>query len=179
MISGKDRHMVVVHVHDRHYIALPMYTHSGRGLEHLSASTAIEYMSVLDHRFTGVFKNQSTHRPLQTNFMHPAINVLLPQSVLHVAYPVCRQFRIPVLVEGNLSPASTSALRNFWTQLNSRNPIPHNLALPAHGRGAGSQRVQGGGRSHYTSSTTGAQQNPFSAAPKPASNAPNGPGSRS
>lgn len=122
LICGKYRYMVIVQILEQHYIALPIYTKHGRGIQHLPAPIQAEYISVRDHRNTNPFTPQSQHRPLQTADMDPSVAWLLPESIVHVTYPVCRFFKMPVLIAGHLDALSITSCKSYGSTPSPRIP---------------------------------------------------------
>ena len=94
-IHTKTRKFIVVAVYDKHYTAVPIYTHNGRGLANKNAD---EYISVRDHRDTSAsYEGQSKHGLLVTQYIHNGIRLFDPLSTAHITYPVSRKYDNPVV----------------------------------------------------------------------------------
>ena len=94
-IHTKTRKFIVVAVYDKHYTAVPIYTHNGRGLANKNAD---EYISVRDHRDTSAsYEGQSKHGFLVTQYIHDGIRLFDHLSTAHITYPVSRKYDNPVV----------------------------------------------------------------------------------
>ena len=113
-IHTKERKMVVVACYNLHYIAIPMYTHGGRGLLNKKAE---EYISVRDHRDTSTdFKELSKHGMLLTQHVQSGIRLFDRMSAAHITYPVSMSYDLPVIFEGNLGPNSINHLVRLFLE---------------------------------------------------------------
>ncbi len=108
IICSKYRKMIIIATYQDHYLALPIYTHNGRGLTFKSKPD--EYVSVQDHRQSEPFTALSAHRPLLTQFLNPGIDPYDPKSTVHITYSVSRNYKLPVVHEGYLAPEATDQL---------------------------------------------------------------------
>ena len=111
-IYTEFRYLIVVATFEDHYMAIPLYTHGGKGLAHKTAKD--EYASVEDYRNPNSLKEASWL--LRTEFLKPDVKNLLPQSVAHVAYPVPRKYILPVAHQGKLKGESTVCLVELFCQ---------------------------------------------------------------
>ncbi len=102
-IYTKYRHMIVVALYHEHYVAVPLYTHNGKGLE--QKLKADEFVSVRDHRAAGSFTKLSVHPPIVTEQLNAAVDNFHPKSTAHFTYPVSRNYGLPVIVEGQVTKA--------------------------------------------------------------------------
>lgn len=107
-IYTKSRKMIVVATFKDNYIAVPLYTHNGRGLE--GKSNPEEYISVQDHRVPGNFTPLSIHRPIVTEQLNDGIDFFHPKTTVHITYPVSRKYTLPVVKEGSLKRESVRVL---------------------------------------------------------------------
>lgn len=106
-IFVKTRPMIVVALQEKHYIAVPCYTHSGKGIGHRNPD---EYITVHDHRSPDPPNIQSRHPPLVTSYMYPNSYILSLKCTAHTAYPVSRQYSTNSIREGYLTKESTLEL---------------------------------------------------------------------
>ncbi|KAL8766082.1 MAG: hypothetical protein Q9209_007048 [Squamulea sp. 1 TL-2023] len=113
-IFTKQRKMIVVALHTDHYVAIPLYTHNGRGL--VNKRTPEEFVSVKDHRYKEEFVKLSKHDPLVTEMIREGINLFDPMSTAHLAYPVSRRYTLPVVHEGHLRNSSLRILVTLYNR---------------------------------------------------------------
>ena len=112
-IFTKVRKMIVVALHQDNYVAVPLYTHNGKGL--INKAQPDEFVSVKDHRLRKEeCKRLSRWDPLVTAYVKEGIDLFDPKSTAHVAYPVSRQYAIPVVVEGELKSSSIMVLQDLY-----------------------------------------------------------------
>ena len=117
-ITTKVRIFIVVALFDRHYLAVPLYTHNGTGI---GKKNPDEYIYVHDKMRTksGVscppHPNREGWEPLSAVIDREARNVPAyePTSCVHFAYPVPRRYGLNVSVEGKLENASIIRLMAF------------------------------------------------------------------
>ena len=107
-IFTKYRHMIVIALYQDHYVAVPLYTHNGKGLEH--KVKADEFVSVQDHRVPGEFKKLSIHQPIVTETMNAGVRYIDPKSTAHYTYPVSRKYGLPVVAEGQVKKVCLTSL---------------------------------------------------------------------
>ena len=113
-IFTKKRKMIVVALYHYHYLAVPLYSHSGSGLERKPNKD--EYVSVRDHRSDQPFQPQSRHTPLLTGVLRKEVDRYYPTSVAHVTFPQSRDYRAECIIEGRLDSTSTQRLRDlYWS----------------------------------------------------------------
>ena len=104
-IHTKFRKMIVIACYERNYVAIPLFTHNGRGLENKNPD---EYISVRDHRAgSGKFQELSKHGQLLTEYFHNGIRLLDPKSTAHITYPLSRKYSLEVVHEGHLREGAT------------------------------------------------------------------------
>jgi hypothetical protein len=120
-ICSKYRKMIVINTYEDHYLAIPLYTHNGRGLDRKSKPD--EFVSVRDHRQTEPFHALSAHRPLVTERLTPGIDLYDPKSTAHITFPVSRRYELPVVHEGYLHETSTKMLLQL-VGMNINSPPP-------------------------------------------------------
>ena len=113
-IFTKQRKMIVVALHADHYVAIPLYTHNGRGL--INKRQPEEFVSVKDHRDREEFVKLSKHDPLVTEMIREGINLFDPKSTAHLAYPVSRRYQLPVVYEGHLRNSSLRILVSLYNR---------------------------------------------------------------
>ncbi|CAL8578893.1 hypothetical protein XPA_004661 [Xanthoria parietina] len=113
-IFTKQRKMIVVALHTDHYVAIPLYTHNGRGL--VNKRQPEEFVSVKDHRYKEEFVKLSKHDPLVTEMVKEGINLFDPMSTAHLAYPVSRRYTLPVIHEGHLRNSSLKILVRLYNR---------------------------------------------------------------
>lgn len=107
-ICSKYRKLIVIGTYEDHYMAIPLYTHNGRGLR--GKSNPDEYVSVQDHRQSKQFTALSSHNPLVTKHLTEGIDLFDPKSTAHITFPVCRRYELAVVHEGFLQETSTKKL---------------------------------------------------------------------
>ena len=113
-IFTKYRKMIVVEKYEDHYIALPLYTHNGKGLEWKARPE--EYVSIKDHRQKGDFKPLSRHPALVTEAINDGIDPFDAKSTAHLTYTVSRNYNLPVVHEGQLTRNSFKLLIDLFGQ---------------------------------------------------------------
>lgn len=112
-IHTKVRHMIVVACYTSHYLAIPLFTHNGRGL---AGKNPAEYISFLDYRSNDKFEPLSEHGVLKTEYLTSGTYPFHPKSTAHFTYPLSRKYDLPVTNEGTLERRSTKLLVNLFTQ---------------------------------------------------------------
>lgn len=120
-IITKYRKFIILALFRNHYLALPIYSHNGRGLE--GKAQPDEYVSVQDHRVMAPFTPQSIHFPLVTAQINAGINPFHPKSTVHLTYLVPRSYDIPVVHEGYLDTRSLDRLNKLFHKYVS-NEVP-------------------------------------------------------
>ncbi|KAL8965322.1 MAG: hypothetical protein Q9183_003913 [Haloplaca sp. 2 TL-2023] len=110
-IFTKIRKMIVVALHQDHYVAVPLYTHNGRGL--INKAQPDEFVSVKDHRLKEECKGLSRWNPLVTAYVKEGIDLLDPKSTAHMAHPV-RRYALPIVLEGELKSSSIEDLQHLY-----------------------------------------------------------------
>lgn len=112
-IYTKTRKMIVLATFQDNYIAVPIYTHNGRGLE--GKTKPEEFVSVRDHRARGPFTQLSVHRPLVTEHLNEGIEPFHVKAAVHITYPVSRKYTLPVVQEGRLKKESVELLASLFS----------------------------------------------------------------
>ncbi|KAL9611127.1 MAG: hypothetical protein Q9167_004207 [Letrouitia subvulpina] len=114
-IFTKYRKMIVVALHQDNYVAIPLYTHNGKGLQNKARPD--EFVSIKDHRNEDPkWSKLSKWDPLITERINPGIDPFDPKSTAHLAYPVSRKYTLPVVYEGQLRATSLSLLTQLFTK---------------------------------------------------------------
>ena len=113
-IFTKTRKMIVLATFKDNYIAVPLYTHNGRGLE--GKPNPEEFVSVQDHRLPGLFTPLSHHKPLVTKHLNAGIKPFHVKSVVYITYPVSRKYTLPVVQEGFLHEKSIEHLASLFSK---------------------------------------------------------------
>lgn len=112
-IYTKTRKMIVLATFHDNYIAVPLYTHNGRGLE--GKVKPEEFVSVRDHRAPGSFAPLSVHEELVTEHSDGGIEPFHVKTVVHITYPVSRKYTLPVVQEGRLNKESVKHLASLFS----------------------------------------------------------------
>lgn len=112
-IYTKTRKMIVLATFEDNYIAVPLYTHNGRGLE--KKVKPQEFVSVRDHRAPGSFTPLSVHDPLVTKHLNAGIEPYHVKTAVHITYPVSRKYTLPVVQEGFLEEESVQYLATLFS----------------------------------------------------------------
>ncbi|KAL8870801.1 MAG: hypothetical protein Q9174_003236 [Haloplaca sp. 1 TL-2023] len=112
-IFTKVRKMIVVAMHQDNYVAVPLYTHNGRGL--VNKAQPDEFVSVQDHRLRNEeCKRLSRWDPLVTGHIKEGIDLFDPKSTAHMAHPVSRRYALPIILEGELKSTSIRLLLQLY-----------------------------------------------------------------
>ncbi|MCJ1474199.1 hypothetical protein MMC13_002857 [Lambiella insularis] len=109
-IHSKERPMIVVALHDTHYVALPCFTHSCRGVGDRNAD---EYVSVFDYRSKQRIP-QTNHRPLETEYLYENVNIMQPTCTAYITYPISRSYSFECFRHGYLTEKSTADLIRLY-----------------------------------------------------------------
>ena len=104
----KERPMIIIAQHANNWVALPMFTFQGRGIE--KKPDPLEYVSIRDHRSTQPFQAQSAWDPLETEWLADEMSIFDQTSVARLTYTVCRDYTVPALIQGQLNAESTKKL---------------------------------------------------------------------
>ncbi|KAI9709420.1 MAG: hypothetical protein M1812_007697 [Candelaria pacifica] len=102
-ICSKMRPMIVVALFDKHCVAVPLFTHNGRGMD---GKKQDEFVSIKDARITGPFQALSKHKPLRTEYMLESANIIRPESMVQLTYPVCVRYGSRIIQQGSLAQDS-------------------------------------------------------------------------
>ncbi|KAL6714555.1 hypothetical protein ACLMJK_007980 [Lecanora helva] len=106
-VYSENRLFIVVEQFHSHYLAVPLFTYSGRGLRNEHDIT--EYASIEDHRYPGSSK-RTAPQLLTTGEMKGTVKPLKPESVAHLTYPVSRKYNLHVAYQGRLRTEDTDLL---------------------------------------------------------------------
>lgn len=107
-IHTKYRKMIVMACFAKHYIAIPLFTHNGRGLVNKKAN---EYVSIRDHRDKSrTFRALSQYKPLTTEHMNDGMRILDVLTTAHITYPHSKHYACKVVHEGHLDTGSINHL---------------------------------------------------------------------
>lgn len=114
-ICTKRRYMIVIAQNDSCYTTVPIFTFQGQGISQKSAKH--EYVSVRDHKIGPKdFLPLSDHAPLVTKYLKDPVWIR-EESTAWVAYPVSRQYFLPVTLTGRLDEVSTQGLIELYQKL--------------------------------------------------------------
>ncbi|MCJ1402354.1 hypothetical protein MMC11_005574 [Xylographa trunciseda] len=81
--------MIVVIMHEDHYVAVPCFTYQGKGI---GAKNADDHVSIHDCRSKGPVPRQTKHSTLEVGYMYDGTDIFDERSVAHFAYPICRPY---------------------------------------------------------------------------------------
>lgn len=107
-IYSKLRWFIIVAIFTENYIALPLFTHGGKGLDAKPIEALDEYISVYDPRNPGPELQLSAHQPLRTCDMSGTI--LRVNTCAHISNPVSRNYTLRVETKGRLNKSSTERI---------------------------------------------------------------------
>ena len=107
LIHTKLRKFIVVALHSRHYVAIPLYSHNQDGLSKVPEKD--EFVSVHDVRNGEEALQQSNHEPLIA-YTRPECSALWRQTTAHLVYPVSRNYNLRITRIGSLDADSTDLL---------------------------------------------------------------------
>ncbi|KAL8757181.1 MAG: hypothetical protein Q9199_002405 [Rusavskia elegans] len=113
-IYTKVRHMIVLALYEDHYIAIPLFTHNGTGLDKKVKKD--EFVSIRDYRDKNPIPALSKHRPLKIELVNPGIALFDPKSTAHITYPLARKYDLPVIPEGSIALESLNYLITLFNQ---------------------------------------------------------------
>ena len=111
-ICTKYRKMIVLALFEDHYLAIPLFTHNGKGLANKTRPD--EFVSIKDHRFQGQVPPQSCHPPLETEVVNNGIDLFDVKSTAHITYGLSRNYDLPVIMEGLLTKRSLNRLVHLF-----------------------------------------------------------------
>ncbi|MCJ1248486.1 hypothetical protein MMC30_005704 [Trapelia coarctata] len=111
-VHSKVRPMIVVGLYETHYVALPLYTHSGNGLQQVK--NPLEYVSIRDHRSQEPFNKLSQWNPLVTGRMDEDTHLMQVKSTVHLTYPISRNYETEGTRMGFLDAQSTIYLTELY-----------------------------------------------------------------
>ncbi|MCJ1430716.1 hypothetical protein MMC27_000066 [Xylographa pallens] len=112
-VFHKQRPIVVVTMHENHYVAIPCFTYQGKGIE---GKFPDDHVSIHDHRRIAATVQQTKHQPLDTAYMYDDAAVMNPASVAHFAYPVCLKYGGYCVRLGYLTTESRLRLIELYRQ---------------------------------------------------------------
>ena len=121
-IHTKVRKMIVISTFEDHYVALPCFSHQGRGLERKAKPE--EYVGIRDHRHTTAkeFQALSKHTPLVTGNLTDITEPIHPSTLVRLTYPVSRPYPSQCILEGQLSQESLGRLVKLYVKYGLRLP---------------------------------------------------------
>ncbi|KAI4233220.1 MAG: hypothetical protein L6R40_007143 [Gallowayella cf. fulva] len=119
-IYTKIRHMIVLALYEDHYIAIPLFTHNGNGLEKKIKKD--EFVSVRDFRDMNPISPLSSHRPLQIVAVNPGVEPFDPKSTAHITYPLARKYDLAIIPEGSIHHDSLKLLIHLFNQAAPKQP---------------------------------------------------------
>ncbi|KAL9013343.1 MAG: hypothetical protein Q9173_001968 [Seirophora scorigena] len=111
-ICSKARKMIVLAMYEDHYLAVPLFTHNGNGLQYKNRPR--EFVSIRDHRARSRPPPQNDHPPLETEFIYRGIDPFDPMSAAHVTYVLPRRYELSVIMEGRLIAGSLNTLIDLF-----------------------------------------------------------------
>ncbi|KAI4097804.1 MAG: hypothetical protein LQ344_000076 [Seirophora lacunosa] len=111
-VCSKYRKMIVLALFEDHYLAIPMFTHNGNGLEFKTNTN--EFISVHDHRYKGEHVKQNGHKPLVTEVINRGIDLYDLKCTAHVTYALSRRYDLEIVLEGALTKPSTNRLIELY-----------------------------------------------------------------
>ena len=114
-IHTKFRKMIIIGLYDVHYVAIPVYTHEGRGLELKEKKD--EFISIQDHRQEPPsVQRQSRLGILKTEKLYPDVSPYHPKSTAHITAPHSRKYEGQCIIEGCIAPKSVTLLLELYEQ---------------------------------------------------------------
>ena len=119
-VHTKCRKLIIVALYEENYIALPLYSHEGKGLD--NKRNKDEHVSIKDHRSSDKFVAQSRYKPLQTGFLEQGITTYLPNTTAHLTYPISRRYDHSCVIEGNLARTSSEYLLKLYVSFTPKLP---------------------------------------------------------
>ena len=108
----KFRPLVVVACYEEHYVALPFFTHQGKGLKW--KLNPQEFVSIRDSRRTEPFTALSSHPELTTNWMTKFVNPLAVNTTVQMTHPISRSYQHACWISGCLEDESIVALLKLY-----------------------------------------------------------------
>ncbi|KAL9000728.1 MAG: hypothetical protein Q9169_000764 [Polycauliona sp. 2 TL-2023] len=125
-IFTKVRHMIVLALYEDHYIAIPLFTHNGTGLDKKVRKD--EFVSIRDNRDKNPIPPLSKHKPLRIENVNAGVALFDPKSTAHITYQLARKYDLPIIPEGSIAQDSLDFLimlfREAAPELQSR-PAKH------------------------------------------------------
>ena len=112
--------MIVGHMREETYHAVPLYSHEGNGLANKTPKRREEFVSIWDHRLPELqMPRESDHRPIRTSqFFDPDVDFYHPKTTADLAYAKNRKYHQPCILEGRLSENSTRELLEVFATVN-------------------------------------------------------------
>ena len=124
-VCFKERLMIVYRCYVKHYTALPLYTHGGRGLGNDTEAYLDEHMSIRDRRKDSAKCQAQNKLPvLDLEKLDEKYNGLDPLSTVHFTRPVSRYYDQHCVIEGYLTKPSMLLLRLCGLLQENHVPIP-------------------------------------------------------
>lgn len=113
-IYSENRIFIVVNVAEDVFMAIPLFTHEGKGLGKILDKKS--WISVADHRYRAQCVQQSEYQPLCTAVLNPECDRLDPVSVAWIPYALPCRYDVPVAYQGRLDTASAKRLVKLHRQ---------------------------------------------------------------
>ncbi|KAL8675127.1 MAG: hypothetical protein Q9168_000498 [Polycauliona sp. 1 TL-2023] len=107
-IFTKVRHMIVLALYEDHYLAIPLFTHNGTGLDKKLKKD--EFVSIWDLRDKNPITPLSKHKPLKIDKVNAGVHLFDPKSTAHITYPLARKYDLPITPEGSITQDSLDYL---------------------------------------------------------------------
>jgi hypothetical protein len=133
-IYSKTRPAIVVAPLSKSFLAVPVLTYSGRGLQPYHAEN--EHMSICDQRPGGWYKVQNDMPVLLTDAGMRGL-LMLPESTVHFTDPFDILYTRKTLILGKLEEYSTQVLLEHYQGPGTRAPLLVRGMEPGRGRGWG------------------------------------------
>ncbi|KAL8870166.1 MAG: hypothetical protein Q9174_003721 [Haloplaca sp. 1 TL-2023] len=111
-VLSTQRKMIVLSMFEDHYLAVPLFTHNGNGLNFKTKPS--EFVSVFDHRVKPKPSPLGPWRPLVTESLQEDVDRFSPVTTAHITYALPRRYNLPVVKEGHLAPKSTNYLIGLY-----------------------------------------------------------------
>lgn len=110
-ICRKVRKFIVVACYEESFVAVPLYTFNGSGLDRKVEQAKDQYVSIHDHRSMFPGPQLSKHQPLLTQSLDPEVNRYIGTTVCHITGVHSRWYSSRVVKEGYLTEESVDRLR--------------------------------------------------------------------
>ncbi|KAL8655547.1 MAG: hypothetical protein Q9226_003007 [Calogaya cf. arnoldii] len=111
-IYTKCRRMIVLALYQDHYIAIPIFTHDGKGLVHKAQPE--EYVSIKNQGDKSDPPALSKRGHIETEPLAGGVQAFHVKSTAHVTYALPRRYDLPVKPEGKLTDRSLNRLLELY-----------------------------------------------------------------